>query len=155
MAHPKHGLCCGGRHPLYESWLAMRQRCLNARHHAYGRYGGRGISICARWDDFATFVADMGPRPSEKHSVDRINNDGNYEPGNCRWATAAEQSAPGRRNIDTAGEKNGACKISGLTIQMAKVLLANGWPKKAIADRFSMSTNYVQRVAAGTLRSRA
>jgi hypothetical protein len=72
----------------------MRQRCRNPRHHAWASYGGRGIAICAAWDCYDTFVADMGVRPSLDHSIDRINNDGDYEPGNCRWATRSEQ----RRN---------------------------------------------------------
>ena len=69
----------------------MKQWCLNSNHERYVHYGGRGITICERWMRFANFLADMGERPSKKHSIHRINNDGNYEPGNCRWATASEQ----------------------------------------------------------------
>lgn len=58
---------------------------------AYHSYGGRGISICKRWDKFENFISDMGSKPTEKHSIDRINNDGNYTPSNCRWATKKEQ----------------------------------------------------------------
>lgn len=82
-------------HPLYTTWMGMKQRCSNPRHKAYRYYGGRGIQICDRWlgeHGFANFLADMGERP-EGHSIDRINNDGNYEPGNCRWATATIQGA--------------------------------------------------------------
>jgi hypothetical protein len=84
----------GGRdRPEYEIWSSMKKRCGNQNHHAYSRYGGRGIAVCVRWGaDFAAFLADVGPRPSPKHSLDRINNDGNYEPGNVRWATASEQA---------------------------------------------------------------
>lgn len=79
--------------PEYKVWMSMRQRCTNEHRHNYHRYGGRGISICKRWEDFKVFLADMGRRPSADHSIDRYpNNDGNYEPGNCRWATRAEQS---------------------------------------------------------------
>jgi hypothetical protein len=93
--HIKHGHMCGYKPtPEYNSWQAMRQRCLdpNNKH-----YGARGITVCDRWqgeNGFENFYADMGEKPEPKHlySIDRINNDGHYEPGNCRWATAAEQT---------------------------------------------------------------
>ena len=71
----------------------MHHRCSKVTNKSYHNYGGRGIKVCARWADFENFYADMGVRPSRKHSIDRINNDGDYEPGNCRWATAVEQMA--------------------------------------------------------------
>lgn len=71
----------------------MIKRCQNPNHHAYARYGGRGIQVCAEWrKDFAAFLRDVGHRPSPDLSLDRINNDGNYEPGNVRWATRQQQA---------------------------------------------------------------
>jgi hypothetical protein len=76
---------------------ARGQRCGDPNNKRFADYGGRGIRVCARWREFANFYSDMGPRPSDVYSIDRINNDGNYEPSNCRWATAKEQRANQRK----------------------------------------------------------
>lgn len=73
------------------AWVSMRARCMNPNHHAYRHYGGRGITICERWDSFENFIADMGRKPSPDRSLDRIDNDAGYSAENCRWATASEQ----------------------------------------------------------------
>ncbi len=91
---PIHGHCAGRKKTrTYTTWASIQQRCTNSNASNYDRYGGQGIAVCDRWKSFASFFADMGERP-EGTSIDRHpNNTGNYEPGNCRWATPKEQQA--------------------------------------------------------------
>jgi hypothetical protein len=93
--------------PEHRAWLNMLERCRNERHPGYPYYGGRGIVVCSRWrDSFEAFLTDMGERPSPDLSIDRIDNDGNYEPGNCRWGTKKQQMRNRRNNcsLTYAGE---------------------------------------------------
>lgn len=97
------------KHPDYMLWAGIVHRCTNPRYAQWAIYGGRGISVCDRWKfgdgklhGFECFLIDMGARPSSSYSIDRINNDGNYEPSNCRWATAKEQASNRRASRSAA-----------------------------------------------------
>lgn len=91
--------------PEYSSWVNMKQRCFNSKNNRYYLYGARGITVCDRWaSSFENFLHDMGQKPTPKHSIDRIDNDQDYQPGNCRWATPLQQRHNRR---DKKGETHG------------------------------------------------
>lgn len=98
--------------PEYEAWSAMRKRCLNPKHRSFKNYGGRGITIHARWFGYGNFLTDMGRRPSPSYSLDRIDNDGNYEPENCRWATRSEQQQNKRIGLLFSSNTSGVAGVS-------------------------------------------
>ena len=96
----RHGM---SRSPEYRAWRAIFDRCNNPEHKSFHNYGGRGIKICKRWHRFENFIEDMGRRPTYAHSIDRYpNNDGDYEPSNCRWATWKQQAATRRKPVKRA-----------------------------------------------------
>ena len=88
---------CGTR--TYRIWAGVIQRCQNKNYHRFPDYGGRGITVCERWQTFQNFLADMGECPSNKHSINRIDNDGPYSPENCEWATLDQQILGKRSTI--------------------------------------------------------
>lgn len=97
----KHGCSIRGMEtPEYRSWTSMKTRCYDVNSIDYKDYGGRGIKVCERWkNSFQFFLDDMGKRPSLKHSLDRVDNNGDYKPSNCKWSTNKEQSRNRRSNI--------------------------------------------------------
>ena len=119
--------------PEYSSWHQMKQRCLNPNDKRYHDYGGRGIKVCERWLDFNNFFEDMGEKPTSKHSIDRIDVDGNYEPTNCKWSDDYEQ----QRNIRV--HKNNKLGVKGVHFDKQRnkytaQLYANG--KRRYMKRF-------------------
>lgn len=131
----KHGYASGGViRPEYSVWQMMVARCTNPRAQMYPEYGARGITVCDRWMKFENFLADMGDRPSAKHSLDRIENDKGYQPGNCRWAVPEIQQNNKRTTVfvEYGGERLPLAdvvrkhSIVGLEIVRCRVM-RQGW----------------------------
>lgn len=124
----RHGLTDTIEH---RAWTRIRRRCNSPSYHNYPRYGGRGIKVCARWDNFENFLADMGPKPTPKHTIERINNDGDYEPSNCKWATQLEQN------------RNRSCSYSAEDDQKIRDAIAEGLNFTQIASRLGKTRGQI------------
>lgn len=128
-----HGDARRKRTPEYSAWVAMRFRCRNPRAKQYPGYGGRGITVCERWlRSYEDFLADMGRRPSRRHSLGRKDNDGPYSPGNCRWEVPAQQTRNTRYNIMLTFKGETRCvsdwaDVVGIPRQTIYYRIAHGW----------------------------
>jgi len=149
---PVHGLTLT---PEYRAWQALRLRCTNPANKAYPRYGGRGIKVYDRWlKSVENFVADMGLKPSPAHEIDRIDNNGNYEPGNCRWVTREENCRNRRSNrfVEHAGNRLTLAEWSqrtGLRPDLIADRIDRGWtPEAAIStpSRYRWRQQAVSRI---------
>lgn len=123
----------------YRTWANMIQRCTNSNLRAFQFYGARGITVCTCWLDFVNFLEDMGEPPTDDLTIERIDNDGNYEPGNCRWATKAEQQRNSRRNRNLTFHGKTQCLAEwarelGLPYKRLLQRLHKGWSTDAILN---------------------
>lgn len=162
QVNTKHGLA---QSSTYISWCQMKGRCNTPTHKQWADYGGRGIQVCDRWLSFEAFLSDMGIRPKGR-SLDRIDNDGNYEPGNCRWATPKEQASNRRLPKHQPGMV--MLTVRGDTRNIAAWARATGISKSAISHRLRLNWSaedavtlapapgrkYLQRVAAALKEGR-
>lgn len=136
----KHGHSSNGRvSPEMRIWMGMRSRCNNPSHPGYGLYGGRGVRVCERWNDFSAFLSDMGHRPSPDHSIERKNNNGDYEPGNCVWATVHEQTRNRRSNVRVMFRGQSMCatdaaRVAGINTCTLLWRVKQGWPESRLFD---------------------
>lgn len=137
----KHGHTCGRKHSkMYVCWRNMFERCFTPTNNKFSLYGGRGITVCSRWvKSFEHFVEDMGEPPSLQHSIDRIDNEKDYCPNNCRWATRIEQTNNTRNNVrhilstGEQGTQAELCRKYNISYFTFKTRIKNGWtPEEAL-----------------------
>lgn len=112
----------------YWIWVGMRQRCENPGNSGWKWYGARGIKVCDRWHGFTSFIEDMGRPPTTKHTIDRINPDGDYQPDNCRWADAVEQANNRTNALFPGVNLREAAAVLGLSYSGLYGRVARGWP---------------------------
>lgn len=123
-----------GVSPTYQSWQMMRKRCENSNHDRYKWYGARGITVCERWQRFENFLEDMGERPNGM-SIDRIDNDGNYEAANCKWITHVEQI-----------RKKRATKLNTEAVKVIRFFVARGASRAKTARVYGVSRSTVSKL---------
>lgn len=125
----RHGETRGGHSKEYMAWRGIVGRCTRPLHKSYALYGGRGVTVCETWrHSYRTFLADVGRAPSSEHSIDRIDCNGNYEPGNCRWATRTEQADNRRITVKLT--------VAGVTKPLAAWARETGLPYRTLHSRF-------------------
>ena len=138
-----HGLTCS---PEYVVWSALKSRCLNPNNLDYPSYGGRGITICEQWLSFEAFYIDMGPRPDKGYSVERCDNNGNYDPSNCHWVTVKEQSRNKRntRYVEYEGQSISMAEVAekaDVNYDNLKYLLNKGFTASKAITQLKSSLN--------------
>jgi hypothetical protein len=152
-----HGL---SKTPTHRTWIHMWDRCRRPSCSAYPNYGGRGITVCERWRSFENFLSDMKEKPSPLHSIERINNDSNYEPGNCRWATRSEQDLNKRTNrlLEWRGKTQPIAAWEqelGISRSALRMRLRNGWTvERALSTPVLSTREASQRASAARWKNK-